>query len=106
MAGNSPTSRSLEALRERGLAPWVVEYWNSFSRKRVDLFGTWDIVAVGNGEIVFVQTTSGSNVSARVKKIANSEYTPMLREAGVRLEVHGWRKSSRNRWVLRVVDVS
>lgn len=106
MAGKSPTSRSLEALRERGLAPWVVEYWNSFSRKRVDLFGTWDIVAVGNGEIVFVQTTSGSNVSARVKKIANSEYTPMLREAGVRLEVHGWRKSSRNRWVLRVVDVS
>jgi hypothetical protein len=106
MAGKSPTGRSLDALRALGYAPWVVEYWNSFSRKRVDLFGAWDIVAVGNGEIVFVQTTSGSNVSARVKKIADNEYTPLLRAAGVKLEVHGWRKSSRNRWVQRIVDVS
>jgi hypothetical protein len=106
MASKSPTARSLDELRERGFMPWVVEYWNSFSRKRVDLFGVWDIVAVGNGEILFVQTTSGSNVSARVKKIAENPTTPLLREAGVRLEVHGWRKSSRNRWVQRIVDVS
>lgn len=106
MASKSPTGRSLEAIRERGYQPWVVEYWNSFSRKRVDLFGCWDIVAAGNGEILFVQTTSGSNVSARVKKIAENPVTPLLREAGVRMEVHGWRKSARNRWVLRVVDVS
>lgn len=106
MASKSPTARSLDELRERGFMPQVVEYWNSFSRKRVDLFGVWDIVAVGNGEILFVQTTSGSNVSARVKKIAEAPTTPLLREAGVRLEVHGWRKSSRNRWVQRIVDVS
>lgn len=106
MAGKSPTGRSLENIRERGYVPWVVEYWNAFSRKRVDLFGIFDIIAVGNGETLAVQTTSGSNVSARVKKIADSEYIAACRDAGWRIEVHGWRKSARNRWVLRVVDVS
>lgn len=110
----SPTSRSLEAIRERGFAPWVVEYYNSFSRKRVDLFGAWDIMAVGNGEVLLVQTTSGSNVSARVRKIADNAFTPLLREAGVRLEVHGWRQvkrkwkngNTRLEWACRTVDVS
>ncbi len=106
MAGTSPTGRSLANIRERGYQPWVVEYWNAFSRKRVDLFGIFDILAVGNGETLAVQTTSGSNVSARVKKIAASEYIACCREAGWRVEVHGWRKSARNRWVLRIVDVS
>ncbi|KGQ19896.1 hypothetical protein LF41_2403 [Lysobacter dokdonensis DS-58] len=106
MASASPTSRSLANIRERGYTPWVVEYWNSFSRKRVDLYGIFDIIAVGNGETLAVQTTSGANVSARVKKIADSEYIDAIRKSGWRVEVHGWRKSSRNRWVLRIVDVS
>ena len=103
---SSPTQRSLKSIKERGYAPWIVEYWNSFSRKRVDLFGIFDILAVGNGETLAVQTTSSSNVSARVKKIAASEYIAGCRESGWRVEVHGWRKNASNRWVLRVVDIS
>jgi hypothetical protein len=103
---SSPTQRSLAAIRERGYQPWVVEYWNSFSRKRVDLFGIFDIIAVGNGETLAVQTTSGSNVSARIRKIRDSEYIAACREAGWRVEVHGWAKNASNRWKLRVVDIS
>lgn len=107
MASTSPTGRSLAALRERGYMPWVVEYWNAFSRKRVDLFGCWDILAVGNGETLAVQTTSYSGVSARVKKIADNAFLADCREAGWRLEVHGWRKHPKTgRWVCRIVDVS
>ena len=106
MASTSPTGRSLANIRERGYKPWVVEYWNAFSRKRVDLFGIFDILAVGNGETLAVQTTSGSNVSARVKKIAASEYIGFCRDSGWRIEVHGWRLNTKKRWVLRIVDVS
>ena len=63
-------------------------------------------MCLGDGETVGVQTTSSSNVSARVKKITASEHLPALRRAGWRLLVHGWRKNSTGKWVLREVDVS
>lgn len=108
----TPTQSSLAVLRAHGYACWIVEHWNSFTRRRVDLFGAWDILALRKDEVLFVQTTSGSNVAARVRKIAYNEYTPAIREAGVRMEVHGWSKrkvkrgGKAERWVQRVVDVS
>ena len=105
MAG-SPTSHSLKNLRERGYEPWVVEYWNSFTRRRVDLFGIFDILAVGNGETIAVQTTSRSNMSARAKKIAESEYISGCRDAGWRIEIHGRYKDKRGWWQLKSLDVS
>lgn len=101
---SSPTQRSLEYLRERYPLVSVVEHWNSFARKRYDLWGFADILCVGK-EIVAVQTTSGSHVAHRIQKITDSPATPILREAGIRIVVHGWRKS-RGKWVLREVDVS
>jgi hypothetical protein len=29
-----------------------------------------------------------------------------VREAGIRVEVHGWRKNAKKKWVLRVEDIS
>lgn len=103
---SSPTQRSLQFLRDAGYQAWVVEYYNAFSRKRVDLFGCFDILAVGHGKTLAVQTTSASNVSARVKKIGDSEYVDKLREAGWELMVHGWDKGPNGRWRVREVDVS
>jgi hypothetical protein len=108
----SPTENSLAILRAQGYACWIVETWNSFTKRRQDLYGAWDIMAVRENEVLLVQTTSGSNVSARVKKIADNEYTEILRSANVRLEVHGWRKKPKVKggkamvWDQRVVDVS
>ena len=102
----TPTQRSLAHLRGMGYTAEVVERWLSFARRRQDLFGIIDIVCLGDGETVGVQTTSSSNVSARVKKITASEHLPALRRAGWRLLVHGWRKNSTGKWVLREVDVS
>src|SRR5690606_3511155 len=88
----TPTQRSLKRLREEGYKPWIVEHWNSFAKIRQDLFGFVDILAVKDKETLGVQTTSYSNISARVKKIKESEYYPILKGAGWRIAAHGWRK--------------
>lgn len=102
----TPTQRSLKYLRDAGYRAEVVERFNSFTKRRHDLFNVGDILAIREGETLLVQTTSGSNVAARVKKIAESEAIGDIRKAGWGVIVHGWRKSSRNRWVLREVDCS
>lgn len=101
----SPTERSLKALRAAGYTAVVVEKWNAHIRRRQDLFGFIDILALRDGETLAVQTTSGSNVAARVAKIADHENTAAVRKAGWRIEVHGWRKLKAG-WANRVVDVS
>jgi len=102
----TPTQRSLAHLRSAGWQVAVVERWNPHARIRQDLFGVLDLLAVRDGVTLGVQTTSGSNVSARVKKIAESETVPALREAGWLLHVHGWRKAANGQWALREVDCS
>lgn len=102
----SPTQRSLKHLRDEGWTAQVVEKWVPQARRRVDLFGFIDVLAVRGSETLAVQTTSGSNVSARVAKIADHENVGAVREAGWGIHVHGWRKNSKGRWVLRVVDIS
>lgn len=100
----SPTQRSLEYLRERYPLVGIVERYNSFSHTRHDLFGIADLVAVGD-DIVAVQTTSGSNLASRVRKVTESDALPILRKAGIRVVCHGWAKR-KGKWALREVDVS
>lgn len=102
---SSPTQRTLKHLRDAGYPlVQVVERWNPYAGVRQDLFGIVDVLAVG-ADIVGVQATSASNVSKRVAKITDSPALPILRKAGVRVVVHGWRKVN-GRWTLREVDVS
>jgi len=101
----TPTQRSLAALRELGYLVEVVEKWNSFTRTRKDLWGWADLLAIRRGEVLAVQVT-GEGVANRVKKVMDSETIGRVREAGVRVEVHGWRKNVKGRYVQRVVDLS
>lgn len=102
----TPTQRTLAELRKRGYRAAVVEKWNPHVKRRNDLFGVIDVLGIGNGETVAVQTTSGSNVAARVTKISECEALPDMRDAGWRVIVHGWRKNAKGRYVLREIDVS
>ena len=101
----TPTQRSLAALRELGYLVEVVEKWNSFTRTRKDLWGWADLLAIRRGEVLAVQVTS-EGVGNRVKKVMDSETIGRVREAGVRVEIHGWRKNVKGRYVQRVVDLS
>lgn len=101
----SPTQRSKAQMEDRGYLVAIVEYWHAFARQRRDLFGCFDLLGVSEEGTLAVQTTSASNVSARVRKLADSEAVAAARKAGWRLEVHGWRKVGRG-WTCRIVDIS
>ncbi|NDC49039.1 MAG: hypothetical protein EBZ61_08195 [Micrococcales bacterium] len=105
MANKSPTQRSLEYLREQGYHCEVVEKWNPWKRVRQDLWGWCDILAIRRDEVLAVQVTS-SGVAARIKKIQESDTVLRVREAGIRVEVHGWTKRANGKYVLRVEDIS
>ena len=103
----TPTARSLKKLRDEGWTPDVVESYNYFTKKRKDFFGIADIVCYQDGILLAVQCTSYSNISARVRKIEDSEHLDGLRDAGMRIEVWGWRKDPKKRkWICKIVDLS
>jgi hypothetical protein len=106
MAKESPTTRSLALLREQGYTVAVVEKWNPHAKIRQDLFGFIDILAIKRGETLAVQATA-AGVSARLKKINDSELLPKVREAGWTIQIWGWTKSAKTgKYVLRVIDIS
>lgn len=89
----SPTERSLKYLRDAGYTVAKAEHWNPFARRRVDLFGFIDLVAIRPGETLAVQTTSRSNVAARRRKILGLDAALTWLQAGNRIVVHGWDKT-------------
>ena len=101
----TPTQRSLKALRDLGYLVEIVEKWNSFTRTRKDLWGWADLLAIKRGEVLAVQVTS-TGVSSRIKKVTVSVTIGRVLEAGVRVEVHGWAKNSKGRYMQRIVDLS
>tara|TARA_R110000796_G_scaffold13094_2_gene42784 strand:- start:2083 stop:2277 length:195 start_codon:yes stop_codon:yes gene_type:complete len=58
-----------------------------------------------DGNTVGIQVTSYSNISARVKKMEDSDAIPHLRDANWKIIVEGWHKKD-NKWVSRIVDIS
>jgi len=112
----SPTARSLDYAKKRGWIASVCERYCAYTRRRFDLFGVFDLVVLDDQwGCVGVQTTSGSNVSARVKKMEASPHCQRWLAAGLRAEVWGWRKvaaykkdgtrSAIDRWALRIVKL-
>jgi hypothetical protein len=101
---SSPTQRSLATLRGAYELVDVVERWIPGANIRKDFCGIGDLIAIGPG-VAVIQTTSDSNVSARVHKIAESDALPALQRAGVKVFVHGWKKV-KGRWQLRIVEMA
>jgi hypothetical protein len=104
--GISPTELTLREMRNRGYKCAITEHWNPFAKIRQDLFGFIDVLCLGDNEVIGVQATSYSNISARVKKIAEHENVGLVRKANIRILVIGWHKGDDNRWKFREVDCS
>ena len=96
----SPTSRTLKALRKRGWEADIVERrLTKFVTK--DFFGFADILAVMDDETLAVQCTTVVNQSARVKKVLAERRTFKWMRAHNRVQVWGWAKRDVNgkpRW--------
>jgi hypothetical protein len=84
----------MDMLKKNGWTCQVVERWNPFARKRLDLFGFIDIVAIHPklGVILGVQTTTAGNMNARLKKIEKEPRALDWVSAGAKVAVHGWKK--------------
>jgi len=105
----TPTARTLKWCKENGLLAGTVERYNHHTRQSNDLFGFIDIIAIDGTKTIGIQATSGSNVSARVKKIkAEARAHDWLSSPRRLVVVHGWvkrkpRGQKRPRWELREV---
>ena len=100
-----PTARTLEALRKEGYSAHVVEKWIPQTRRRSDLFGFIDIVAIKEDRpILGVQATSTSNISSRIAKALSIPELRVWLSCGAEFEVHGWskrgRRGQRKLWTL------
>jgi carbonic anhydrase len=95
------TLRSRKLLELSGYTVATVEYYNSFTKRKHDLFGCIDLLAIGNGETIAIQVTSKSNMSARIKKIEESPALPEMLKSGWKVIVHGWYKNTSNRFELK-----
>lgn len=109
---SSPTQRSLAELRKRGYKADIVERYNSYTKRKKDLHGCIDIHAfhpARTPRVIYVQTTSGSNVASRIAKIRALPHFPVMIAAGMVIVVHGWSKrgkaGKRKVWTLREVVV-
>jgi vacuolar-type H+-ATPase subunit F/Vma7 len=102
---SSPTQRTLKHLRDEGYRAEVVERWNPHARVRHDLFNVIDVLALNESEVVAVQTTTASNMKARIDKISESDILPLLIKLEWRVIVHGWKKNTKtNRWELKLFE--
>lgn len=88
----TPTSRSLDLLRELGFLPGIVESWIPKIERRRDLWGFGDILAIHPRDRLFliVQATSIGNISSRLKKARKKGALSLWLRAGGRFEVWGW----------------
>jgi len=98
------TGRSTALLRERGYIVATVEHYNAFTKRKHDLFGCIDLLAIGNGETVAVQVTSKPHLSERRHKIEEAEAYPEMLRSGWKVVLHGWFKEG-NRWQLKEVEL-
>ena len=88
----SNVSRTLKTLRDDSYICDIVERYNPFTKRRNDLFGFIDLIAIKENEIIGVQCCSGSSHAAHKKKILASEYFPLWLNAGGKVQLRSWRK--------------
>ena len=86
--------RAVQKLEALGWQVADVEKWIAQAKRRIDLFGCLDLLAVRDGETLGVQVTSPPNVGAHVTKmLAEPRLVDCLR-AGWRIELWGVRNQS------------
>ncbi len=83
--------RTLKRLKEQGYTAEKVERWNSFAKRRQDLFGFGDILIIGHPPCI-IQVCTMSSRAAHIKKIlANENAKEWLARYNL-IEVWSWRK--------------
>jgi hypothetical protein len=104
----TPTQRTLARCRAQGWPVQVVERYIPQARRRVDLFGAIDLVALdGLPGVLGIQACSGGDAATRMAKARALPEIAAWVGAGNRFEVWAWRKvgprGKRKLWEVRIV---
>ena len=108
---SSPTQRSKALLLKRGYLVAITERWNPFAHIRQDMYGFIDLLAISGNETLAIQTTSIGNISARIKKIRETQAAALWLESPTRkIIVHGWGKrgprGKRKLWECKETEIT
>ena len=109
---SKPTQRTLAHLRKEGYTVAIAEKFNSFIKVRQDLFGWIDICAIHPDKqgVLGVQTTSTSNLPARITKAMALDSLKVWLQAGNRASFMGWAKrgarGKRKLWTLKEQEIT
>ena len=103
----TPMRRSLAHLRALGYRAQKVEQTVPHTSIKRDCFGV-DVLALKGGEPIWAnQTTTATNVAARIEKLRTVGFIDLWKSVGAMLEVWGWSKAGprgcRKTWQLRRV---
>jgi hypothetical protein len=98
---SSLNQRTIALYNERGYKCTVVESYNSFTKRKKDLFGIFDVLAIGNGQTIGVQITTKAHMSTRIHKIEECEFLPEILQSGWRVVVIGWFKEKNGRYAYK-----
>lgn len=107
-----PTKRTLKMLRESGATVQVVETYNKFAGRRIDLFNCIDIVALRKETpgVLGYQACAGASHANRKAKILAIMAAKLWVECGNRLFVISWRKvgprGKRKLWEPRLEEIT
>jgi hypothetical protein len=80
------------------------EYWNAFARRKMDLLGAFDFLALREETILGVQCTSQVNVNARIQKLCSLESVKHWLKAGGKAVVIGWTDAENYSWTMLQID--
>lgn len=89
---SSPTQRCLADLKKFGATAQVVERFCHFSKRRIDLFGFIDILAMIGPNLTAIQVTSADHHAARRTKLLADERSRAWLETGNLIEVWSYGK--------------
>lgn len=102
---SSPTARSMQFCKKHSWHAQVVEKWNQWARRRIDLFGCIDLIVLAGDKCIGVQATSGDHHSNRREKALAEPRLRAWLAAGCLFEVWSWSKKGargkRKLWELR-----
>jgi len=95
-------------LVERGYDVERGESYNAHTKRKKDLYGWIDYIALHPDKkgLLGIQTTSKSNLSARVRKAEGKDSYWLWLACGNDAEFHGWYKDKKGHWAVEIRYVS
>jgi hypothetical protein len=102
----TPQARSMQLLRQESYVVDVAERFIAAVRRRKDLLGFADLVAVHPhlAGPLLVQVTTACHLADRSRKVRASVAARLWLRAGGRIELHGWERKD-GRWRCRRQEV-